>query len=338
MRRLKIGVMPPFKTGRRAALMGAGAAMIAGGVRAQEAFPSRPIRMIIPFPAGGPTDVYARLYAERLSRELGQPVVTENRGGAGGAIGSLEVSRARADGYTILFGTASTHALYPLVTRQPQFDVVRDFTTIAELGGGPLCWLAHPSRPATLREFLAAARAANPPLSYGSPGSGTIMHLATELLKQQAGGVTITHVPYRGAAPAMNDLVGGTLALAVNTFGGGLPLHQGGRARMLAVATPRRLDAAPDVPTVAEALGIAGFEAVLWHAVFAPPALPAPILERLSAATNAALADPAFRASLAASGIAASAPGTPASAAAFIAAETARYRPVVEAIRPELEQ
>jgi tripartite-type tricarboxylate transporter receptor subunit TctC len=248
------------------------------------------------------------------------------------------VSRARADGYTILFGTASTHALYPLVTRQPQFDVVRDFTTIAELGGGPLCWLAHPSRPATLRAFLDAARNANPPLSYGSPGRGTIMHLATELLKQQAGGVTITHVPYRGAAPAMNDLVGGTLALAVNTFGGGLPLHQGGRARMLAVATARRLEAAPDVPTVAEALGLSSFEAVLWHAVFAPPALPAPILERLSAATNAALADSAFRASLTASGITASAPGTPASAAAFIAAETRRYAPVVEAIRPELEQ
>lgn len=226
--------------------------------------------MIIPFPAGGPTDVYARLYAERLGRELGQPVVTENRGGAGGAIGSLEVSRARPDGYTILFGTASTHALYPLVTRQPQFDVVRDFTTIAELGGGPLCWLAHPSRPASLREFLAAARTANPPLSYGSPGSGTMMHLATELLKQQAGGVALTHVPYRGAAPAMNDLVSGTLALAVNTFGGGLPLHQGGRARMLAVATARRLEAAPDVPTVTEALGLVGFEAVLWHAVFAP--------------------------------------------------------------------
>jgi tripartite-type tricarboxylate transporter receptor subunit TctC len=165
-----------------------------------------------------------------------------------------------------------------------------------------------------------------------------MMHLATELMKQQAGGVTITHVPYRGAAPAMNDLVGGTLALAVNTFGGGLPLHQGGRARMLAVATARRLEAAPDVPTVAEALGLSSFEAVLWHAVFAPPALPAPILERLSAATNAALADSAFRASLTASGITASAPGTPASAAAFIAAETRRYAPVVEAIRPELEQ
>jgi tripartite-type tricarboxylate transporter receptor subunit TctC len=264
MRRLRIGVMLRFEITRRAALLGAGTALISSAARAQEVFPSRPIRMIIPFPAGGPTDVYARLYAERLGRELGQPVVTENRGGAGGAIGSLEVSRARPDGYTILFGTASTHALYPLVTRQPQFDVVRDFTTIAELGGGPLCWLAHPSRPASLREFLVAARNANPPLSYGSPGSGTMMHLATELLKQQAVGVALTHVPYRGAAPAMNDLVGGTLALAVNTFGGGLPLHQGGRARMLAVATAQRLEAAPDVPTVAEALGLAGFEAVLW--------------------------------------------------------------------------
>jgi len=272
-----------FEIGRRAALLGAGAALIAGGVRAQEAYPSRPIRMIIPAAAGAKMVVFPEL---------------------------------------------------PLTTFFPRWL----FTDQAELGGGPLCWLAHPSRPATLPAFLAAARTANPTLSYGSPGSGTIMHLATELLKQQAGRVTITHVPYRGAAPAMNDLVGGTLALAVNTFGGGLPLHQGGRARMLAVATARRLDAAPDVPTVAEALGLASFETVLWHAVFAPPALPAPILERLSAATNAALADPAFRASLAASGITASAPGTPASAAAFIAAETARYRPVVEAIRPELEQ
>jgi tripartite-type tricarboxylate transporter receptor subunit TctC len=317
-------------------LLATGAALLAAPALGQS-FPTRPIRLVIPFPAGGPTDVYARFYADRLGRELGQTVVTENRGGAAGAIGAQEVRRAAPDGSTLLFGTASTHALYNLVTSQPQYDAVRDFVPVAELGGGPLCWLVNPTQPATLGQFLAASRGANPPLSYGSPGTGTLMHLATEILKREGNAGTITHVPYRGAAPAMNDLVAGTLAMAVNTLGAGLPLHQPGRARMLAVASAARAPQAPDVPTAAEALGRPGFTAVLWHAVFAPPGIPAPILARLSEATNAALADPAFRAQLAAAGIEASQPGTPASAAAFIAAETARYRPIVDAIRPELD-
>jgi tripartite-type tricarboxylate transporter receptor subunit TctC len=321
---------------RRRTILAAGAATLAMPALAQD-FPSRPIRLVIPFPAGGPTDVYARFYAERMTRALGQTVVTENRAGASGAIGANEVKRAAPDGYTLLFGTASTHALYNLVTKEPQYDAARDFVAVAELGGGPLCWLANPQQPDTLPEFLAAARAARPPMAYGSPGTGTLMHLATEILKREAGGVELNHVPYRGAAPAMNDLVAGTLAMAVNTLGAGLPLHRGGRARMLAVATTARVPQAPEVPTAAEALNRPGFTAVLWHAVFAPPGVPAPVLARLSAATNAVLSDAAFRAQLANSGIEASQPGTPEGAAAFIAAETARYRPIVEAIRPELE-
>jgi tripartite-type tricarboxylate transporter receptor subunit TctC len=320
----------------RRGVLAAGATLLAAPALAQS-FPARPIRLVIPFPAGGPTDVYARFYSERMSRELGQPVVTENRGGAGGAIGAQEVARARPDGHTLLFGTASTHALYNLVTRQPQYDAQKDFVAVATLGGGPLCWLAHPSQPGTLAEFLAAARRAQPVLAYGSPGTGTLMHLATEVLKREAGGVEISHVPYRGAAPAMNDLVAGTLALAVNTLGAGLPLHQAGRARMLAVASAARAPQAPEVPTAAEALGRPGFTAVLWHAVFAPPGIPAPILARLSEATNAALSDAGFRAQLAAAGIEAEQPGTPDSAARAIAAEVERYRPIVEAIRPELD-
>ncbi|NKC33649.1 Bug family tripartite tricarboxylate transporter substrate binding protein [Falsiroseomonas selenitidurans] len=327
--------MRDFETTRRGALA-AVAGLLATPALAQ-AWPDRPIRLVIPFPAGGPTDVYARFYAERMTAELGQSVVTENRGGAGGAIGAMEVARARPDGNTLLFGTASTHALYNLVTRQPQYDAAKDFQAVATLGGGPLCWLAHPGQPGTLADFLAKARTARPPLAYGSPGTGTLMHLATEILKREAGGVEINHIPYRGAAPAMNDLVAGTLALAVNTLGAGLALHQSGRARMLAVASAARAPQAPEVPTAAEALGRPGFTAVLWHAVFAPPGLPPAVLARLSAATNAALSDAAFRTRLNAAGIEPAAPGTPGSAAAYIAAEQARYRPIVEAIRPELD-
>ncbi len=320
---------------RRAILAGA-AALLAAPALAQ-GFPSRPIRLVIPFPAGGPTDVYARLYAERMTRELGQPVVTENRGGAGGAIGAGEVTRARPDGHTLLFGTASTHALYNLVTRQPQYDAARDFVAVAALGGGPLAWLVHPAQPTTMAAFLEAARRSPAPLSYGSPGSGTLMHLATEIIRRDAGGVPLTHVPYRGAAPAMNDLVAGTLALAVNTLGGALPLHQAGRARMLAVASAAGAPLGPEVTTAAEALGRPGFTAVLWHAVFAPLGLPADVLARLSGASNAALSDAGFRSVLAAAGIEAAEPGSPETAAALIAAETERYRPIVEAVRPELE-
>ncbi|WP_170984812.1 tripartite tricarboxylate transporter substrate binding protein [Roseomonas sp. AR75] len=320
----------------RRALIAAAGATLATPAFAQT-FPSRPVRLVIPFPAGGPTDVYGRLYADRLGRELGQPVVVDNRGGAGGAIGANEVKRSAADGHTLLFGSVSTHALYALVTKQPQYDQAKDFVVVAELGGGPLAWLVNPAQPATLAAFFTAARAAQPALAYGSAGTGTLMHIATELLKQEAGGVPLTHVPYRGAAPAMNDLVAGTVAMAVNTLGPAVPLHTGGRARMLAVASASRAPQTPDVPTAAEALGKPGFTAVLWHAVFAPPGLPPAVLTRLSQATNAALGDAAFRQQLATSGIEAAQPGTPEQATALIAAEVARYRPIVDAIRPELD-
>lgn len=326
--------MSALTTPRRVLL---GLPLLAAPALAQEAFPSRPLRLIIPFPAGGPTDVYARLYAERVGRELGQPIVTENRGGAGGAIGAVEVARARPDGLTLLFGTASTHALYPLTSRTPQYDSQRDFRMVASLGGGPLAWLAHPSQPAGFPAFMEAAKAARPPLSYGSPGTGTLLHLATELLKQRAGNVPLTHVPYRGAAPAMTDVVSGTLAISCNTLGGGLPLHLAGRVRMLGVASGRRPAAAPDVPTLEEAFGPLGFRAVLWNAIFAPAGLPDPITARLAEATNAALRDPAFRAAAEDAGIEAADPGTPEAAAAFLREEIARYRPVVESVRAELD-
>ncbi len=327
--------MRGFETTRRGLLA---APLLAAPALAQAPYPARPLRIIVPFPPGGPTDVHGRLYAERLARALGQPVVVENRAGAAGAIGAVEVARARPDGYTLLLGTASTQALHMLVAEPPQYDTLRDFATVAVLGGGPLAWLAHPAQPATLAAFFEKARGAEPPLSYGSPGTGTILHLSTELMKQRLGGVTLTHVPYRGAAPAMNDLVAGTLALACNTLGAGLPLHKGGRARMLGVASAARSAIAPDVPTLEEALGRAGFQAVLWNGVFAPVGVPPEVTARLSAATNTVLADTGFRDTLVAAGIESAAPASPEAATAFLRAEIDRFRPVVEAIRPELSR
>ena len=195
----------------------------AGPLRAQT-WPSKPIRLVVPFPAGGPTDSFARLYAGALGQQLGQTVVVENKPGASGALGALEVKRASPDGYTLLFGTASTHALYNLIQPKPQFDALEDSAFVGVLGGAPVAFAVVPSMPATLKAVLAAAKAQPEKLRYGSPGNGTLLHVAAERLKQQAG-VSIVHVPYKGSAPAMQDLIGGSIEMTVDTLGSLWPQH-----------------------------------------------------------------------------------------------------------------
>ncbi len=199
---------------RRTLLVAAGASLAAPSIvpssiaRAQ-AWPAQPIRLIVAFPPGGPTDVYGRLFGERLGRALGQPVVIENKAGSAGVIGTLGVARAAPDGYTLVFGTGSTQALYASMAAKPEYDVLKDFTYVAHIGGGPAAFVGNLEQPDTLKGMLDAARAKPGALSYGSPGTGTLLHLTTERLKAAAGGVEITHVPYRGSGPAMNDLLSG---------------------------------------------------------------------------------------------------------------------------------
>ncbi|MFM8547090.1 MAG: Bug family tripartite tricarboxylate transporter substrate binding protein [Betaproteobacteria bacterium] len=286
----------------RRTLLGLAAALpplsVTGLASAQTAWPSRPLRMVIPFPPGGPTDAFARLYATALGQQLGQPVVLENKAGASGAVGALEVRRSAPDGYTLLFGTASTHVLYNLIQPKPQFDALADFSWVGVLGGAPLVFAVGQSMPGTLREFTALSRAQPGKLSYGSPGAGTMMHIAAERLKQLTG-AQVEHVPYKGSAPARQDLLGGTLQMAVDTLGPMLPQHQAGRVRIVGVASARRATSAPDIPTVAESAGLSEpFEAMLWNVVTVPRETPADLVRALAEATRRAMADPALRSQL----------------------------------------
>ena len=300
-------------------------------VEAQPAFPTKPLRLVVPFPPGGPTDVFARHYANRLAAALGQPVVVENKSGASGAIGSVEVKNAKPDGYTLLFGTASTHGLYNLINRHPQYDALKDFSPIAIVGGAPVAYVVSTGMPPDLKGLVALAKAKPGTLQYGSPGEGTYLHLAGERLKKEAGGIDIQHIPYRGAAQSMPAVMGGQVAMIVDTTGTSLSNHKAGKLRIVAVASAKRSAQAPDVPTVDEAIGTSGFEALLWNVVAAPAGTPAPVLEVLSAASAKVMADPSLHEELATMSIQPVTNSNPAAASAYIRAEMDKWRPVVEA-------
>ncbi len=301
-----------------------------------QSWPDRPLRMIVPFPPGGATDVFARRLAARLPAQLGQPVVVENRAGAAGAIGTLEAARARPDGQTMLFGTASTLGLYPLLSERPQFDPLRDFLPVAIPGAATVAFVVRPGVAESLPALVAAARARPGGLRYGSPGTGSYLHMSFELFKREAG-VDIEHVPYRGSAPAMADLLGGHLDALTDTVATTLEQHRAGRARMLAVASSARSPLVPEVPTVAEALGLPGFEAAVWLAVMLPVGTPEPIRARLAEAITATLAVAEFRAELEAAGFEVGGRLSPAQSRDYIAAEQAKWRPIVAATGARLE-
>jgi tripartite-type tricarboxylate transporter receptor subunit TctC len=322
---------------RRLFLHAAGTAAATASMPAARAqsFPARPIRLVVPFPPGGPTDAFARLYATGLAQQLGQPVAVENKAGASGAIGSVEVMRAAPDGHTLLFGTASTHGLYNLVQPRPQYDSLQDFSYVGVIGGAPLVFAVSPSMPRTLKSAMIAARLNPGKYSYGSPGAGTMMHISAERLKQMTGTPSITHVPYKGSAPALQDLIGGNIEITVDTLGTILQQHQAGRVRIVGVCTAKRLALAPDIPTVAESADLPQpFEAMLWNVVAAPRGTPAPVLAALSEATRRTMVDPAMRGRLESQAIFADLHLGQAAAQAYVRAEQAKWQPIVAALGP----
>ena len=298
---------------------------------AQGAYPSKPLRLVVPFPAGGPTDVFARQYASRLSIVLGQPVVIENKSGASGIIASVAVKNAEPDGYVLVFGTASTHALYSLFAKEPQYDPVRDFTHIAVVGGAPAAFGVGAASPQTLKEVIELARASPGKLQYASPGEGTYLHFTAERLKRETGNVDIQHIPFRGSAQALPALIGGQVGMSVDTLGSLLPNHKAGKLRIVAVAQPKRSRLAPEVPTVDEAVGTRGFDAVLWNVIAAPAKLPPAVTAILAAATAKVMGDASLHEQLALLAIEPTTDSNPAAATAFIRAEIEKWRPVVEA-------
>ena len=252
-----------------------------------ESYPARPIRLVVPFTAGGGTDISGRIVAAKLSERLGAGIVVDNRTGAGGIVGTEIVAKAAPDGYTLVL-VSSSHAINPSLYRHLPYDALRDFAPISLLVFSPGMLVVHPTVPAhTVKEFVEFAKSRPGQLSYGSAGIGTPVHLAMELLKSVSG-IDLVHVPYKGAADGMNDLLGGRVVAMIPSAASVLPFVKGGKLRGLAVTSTARAAAAPDVPTMIEA-GIPGYDAASWYALLAPAGTPRAIVDRLSRETAAVL-------------------------------------------------
>ena len=302
-----------------------GSALVLGlaGTAAAE-FPERQITLVIPFAAGGSTDVVGRIVAERMSQELGQQVVVQNVGGAGGSLGAQQVAQAEADGYTILMGTVATHALNPLILKQKPYDPVADFAPVSLLVLVPNVLAVHPDVPAqTVQELIDLAKAE--PLAYASSGNGTPLHLSGELFKSMAG-VDIDHIPYKGSGPALTDVLGNQVPIIFDNVPSASGHISSGKLRALGVTTAERAPSFPDVPAIAETLP--GYETYTWNALFAPAGTPPEAVAALNAAAKTTMADPAvaermaeFSATIVAS--------TPEELAEHVKAEMAKWEPVV---------
>jgi tripartite-type tricarboxylate transporter receptor subunit TctC len=310
---------------RRAVLL---APLALPSVARAQAFPNRPIRMICPFAAGGSADASARQLAEPLSGVLGVAVVVENRPGGGATIGAQAVARAAPDGHTLLYGTPGPQIVNPWLMRSVPYDPVKDFAPVAGYKRAPNLLAVHPSIPAqNVAELIALAKARPGTLSFASSGIGSSSHLAGEMLKF-LGQVDITHVPYRGTGPALTDLLGGTVSMALDTLSILLPPSRAGNLRALGVTTPQRSRLAPELPALAETLP--GFDAAPFNYIATTGGTPAPIVARLNQAIVGILNDPAYRARMEALGEEAT-PSSPEELAATIAAESARWKQVIEA-------
>ncbi|MBX9945762.1 MAG: tripartite tricarboxylate transporter substrate binding protein [Reyranella sp.] len=305
-------------------------------VRAQAKYPDRPVRLVIPFPPAGPTDIIGRMTAERLTAVLGQNVVVENKAGAAGSIGAVEVKNARPDGYTFLFATSSTHAINPTAFTKPPYDPIKDFTPVSSICVNPLILVAHPSMPDTLMGLVDLMKKNPGKYSYGSSGTGGITHLAGEYLKSAVGGMDVVHVPYRGSMPALQDMMAGNVAWMFETISTSLQLHRSGRVRILGFAHNVRTPAAPDIPTIIEA-GVPGYEAYTFNLILGPAGVAPGMVEVLDTATRKLMADKAFIEALEKIAAVPTTDTTPERTGKFIKDELAKWAPIIKAADVKIE-
>ena len=301
-----------------------------------QAWPERPVRLVVPFPAGGATDLVARVIAQRVSRDIGQQIIVDNKAGAGGTIGSAEAAKATADGYTLLLTTSSTHAISPHLMPRLPYDAFKDFTPVAHLADAASVLLVTPSLPVkTMAELIAYAKKHPSQLNYASSGNGTIVHLTTEAFKAQAG-IFMTHIPYKGTGLAIPDVIAGSVQVLIDAIPSGMPHVKNGRLRALAVTGDKRSALAPELPTIAEA-GLTGFSSVTWFGLYAPRGMKPDLVTRVHEAFEKAAHAPDVVDSLAKLGVEPAPLGTSAQFATMVSVDSQRWAGIIRERKITLE-
>ncbi|KAA2215312.1 tripartite tricarboxylate transporter substrate binding protein [Pseudoroseomonas oryzae] len=304
-------------------------ALLPAGARAQGDYPNQPIRMVVPFSAGGPTDIPARLVADELSKMLPQRVIVENRTGAGTVVGADAVAKAPKDGHTLLYTTISQATIRAIYPNLP-FDPVKDFQPVALTGTIPMLLMVNKQVPANnLQELIALFKKEPGQYDYASTGSGAALHLASELFLKQAGGLKVNHIPYRGSAAAMPDLLNGTVAMMLDVANSAMPFVQSGEVKGLAISSAQRLPQLPNIPTFQEA-GVPGYEAYTWHMVLAPAGTPQPIIAKLNEAINKVMAMDSVRSKLSDLTMSTRSDTTPDSTKKWLTDEMAKWEPIIK--------
>ena len=313
---------------KRRQLIVAGASALAAPARAEGKYPERTIRLVVPFAPAGPTDIIGRMAAEKMTALLGQTMIVDNKAGAAGSIGAMEVKNAKPDGYSLLFATSSTHAINPTAFVKPPYDPIKDFTPISSICVNPLVLVTNPSMPDSVTGLIELMKKNPGKYSYASSGIGSIIHLAAEYLKRSVGGMDVVHVPYKGGAPAIQDVIAGNVAWSMETFSTTLPLHRAGKLRILAFCHSKRAAIAPEIPTMIEA-GVKDYEAYTFSLVLGPAGMPQDVIDTLDQASRRAMAEPSTTKFLEGNASIPTPDTTPQRTAQFIKDELAKWAPII---------
>ena len=323
---------------KRRHLLAAGLGTLAapGLVRAQAKYPERTMRLVVPFAPAGPTDIIGRKAAEKLTAILGQTMIVENKAGAAGSIGAVEVKNAKPDGYTFLFAPSSTHAINPTAFVHPAYDAVKDFTPISSVCVNPLVLVVHPSMPDSVSGLVELMKKNPGKYSYASSGTGSILHLATEYFKKEVGGIDVVHVPYKGSGPALQDVMANNVQWMMETFSTTLQQHRAGKVRILAYAHAKRAPIAPEIPTMIEA-GVKGYEAYTFNLILGPAGLPRNVVDTIDQASRKLMADAEMIKFLEDIAAVPATDTSPERTAKFISDEIAKWAPVIRAAGVKIE-